>query len=87
MRRATIIIALTFASALGTGAPAMADGGGEPAPSANCIGAVNSGGAQGGSASGEATSLPPGAFGAVTSDALGGPHGLMGVVASSTDCG
>jgi len=87
MRRATIIVALTLASALGTGAPALADAGGEPAPSANCIGASNSGGAQGGFASGEATSLPPGEFGAGTSDALGGPHGLIGLVASSNDCG
>jgi hypothetical protein len=58
-----------------------------PTPSANCIGAVNSGGAQGGFASGAATSLLPGEFGAMTSQALGGPHGLIGVIASSNNCG
>jgi hypothetical protein len=87
MRRATIVVALTLASALGIGAPALADAGGEPALPSNCIGTANSGGAQGGFASGEATTLPPGELGAVTSDVLGGPHGLIGLVASSNDCG
>ena len=51
-------------------------GGGEPAPSANCIGAVNSGGAQGGSASGEATSLPPGARHAAIESRVSASHTL-----------
>jgi hypothetical protein len=56
-----------------------------PATQANCIGEANSNG-NGAFVSGLATTVPPGEFGATTSDTLGGPHGLIGVVASSDDC-
>jgi hypothetical protein len=55
------------------------------APQANCLGGANSGGAQGAFASSQATSLPPGQFGAQTSAALGG--GTIGSIARSNDCG
>jgi hypothetical protein len=86
MRRITLVAAATLTAAL-CGGPAWADAGGQPASQANCIGSANSGGAQGGFASSQATSLPPGQFGAQTSTALGGPHGAIGVVASSNNCG
>jgi hypothetical protein len=56
-----------------------------PAAQANCIGAANSNG-NGAFVSGLATTVPPGEFGVTTRDTLGGPHGLIGVVASSDDC-
>jgi hypothetical protein len=70
---------------LGTSGTAWADAGGVPAQQANCVGEVSSGGSQGRFASGQATTLPPGEFGASTSAALG--HGTIGEVASSNDCG
>ncbi len=82
-----LVLAGIFMALMFGVAQAGADAGGAPAPQANCIGAANSGGAQGAFESGLATTLPPGELGADTSAILGGPHGLIGVVASSNDCG
>jgi hypothetical protein len=82
-RRRSVMAALGVCAALGLGASGTA--GAVPAQQANCIGAANSGGSQGGFASGQATTLPPGEFGASTAEALG--HGTIGEVASSNDCG
>jgi hypothetical protein len=86
MKRLTATFAACAALALSINGAAWADASG-PSPQANCIGATNSNGAQGAFASSLATTLPPGEFGANTSAILGGPHGLIGVVASSNDCG
>ena len=59
---------------------------GTPTSQANCIGVANSSG-QGEFASGLATTVPPPEFGQTTAETLGGPHGLIGVVASTNDCG
>ena len=85
MKRLTVTLGVCAALTLGISGVALADTS-HPAPHANCIGTANSNG-QGAFASGLATTLPPGEFGAVTSATLGGPHGLIGVVASSNDCG
>jgi hypothetical protein len=85
MKRLAVMFGLCAALTLGINGVALADTS-HPAPQANCIGAANSNG-QGAFASGLATTVPPGEFGAVTSETLGGPHGLIGVVASSNDCG
>ena len=82
MRRACAILITVAVAGFASASPASASG---PAPQANCIGMANSLGAQGGFASGQATTLPPGEFGADTSAALGG--GTIGTVASSNDCG
>ncbi len=84
MKRLTLMLGMCAALTLGASGVAMA-GTGHPAPQANCIGAANSNG-QGEFTSGLATTLPPGELGALTSVILGGPHGLIGVVASSNDC-
>jgi hypothetical protein len=86
MKRLTATFGVSGALALGINGAAWADTSG-PSPRANCIGAANSGGAQGAFESGLATTLPAGELGADTSAILGGPHGLIGVVASSNDCG
>jgi hypothetical protein len=86
MKRLTATFAACAALALGINGVAWANTSG-PSPRANCIGAANSGGAQGAFESGLATTLPPGELGADTSAILGGPHGLIGVVASSNHCG
>jgi len=86
MKRLTATFAACAALALGINGGAWADTSG-PSPQANCIGAANSDGAQGAFESGLATTLPPGELGADTSAILGGPHGLIGVVASSNNCG
>jgi hypothetical protein len=85
MKRLTATFGVSGALALGINGAAWADTSG-PSPRANCIGAANSGGAQGAFESGLATTLPPGELGADTSAILGGPHGLIGVVASSNNC-
>jgi hypothetical protein len=64
----------------------VAQAGADTAPQANCIGVANSSG-QGEFASGLATTVPPPEYGQTTAEILGGPHGLIGVVASSNDCG
>jgi len=86
MKRLIATFAACAALALGINGAAWADTSG-PSPQANCIGAANSDGAQGAFESGLATTLPPGELGADTSAILGGPHGLIGVVASSNNCG
>jgi hypothetical protein len=84
MKRLTLMLGMCAALTLGVNGVALADTS-HPSPQANCIGGANSNG-QGEFASGLATTLPPGELGAVTSETLGGPHGLIGVVASSNDC-
>jgi hypothetical protein len=86
-QKRALAAALGACAALGLGAngTAWADAGGVPAQQANCIGAANSGGSQGAFVSGQATTLPPGEFGANTAEAFG--HGTIGEVASSNDCG
>ena len=86
MKRLTATFAACAALALSINGAVWADTSG-PSPQANCIGAANSDGAQGAFESGLATTLPPGELGADTSAILGGPHGLIGVVASSNNCG
>ena len=85
MKWVMVTLGACAALTLGVNGVANADTS-HPAPQANCVGGANSNG-QGEFASSQATTLPPGEFGAATSAALGGPHGLIGVVASSNDCG
>ncbi len=77
---ASMVLALIF------GVAKAGAGAGTPASQANCIGVANSSG-QGEFASGLATTVPPPEFGQTTAEILGGPHGLIGVVASTNDCG
>ena len=84
MKRLALSLATFVALGIGSAGVAYADAN-HPSAHANCIGAANSNG-NGAFVSGLATTVPPGEFGATTSDILGGPHGLIGVVASSDDC-
>jgi hypothetical protein len=82
MKRLALTLTTCAALGISSSGVAYAD---HPSAQANCIGAANSNG-NGAFVSGLATTLPPGELGAMTSDTLGGPHGLIGVVASSNDC-
>jgi hypothetical protein len=88
MTRKPALLAAMFASGLagmlGTGGAAWADGGGVPAPQANCLGKANSGGANGAFIRSIATSGP----GVVGSLAMSfGTSGGAGVPASTNNCG
>ena len=82
MKRLALILATCAALGISSSGVAYAD---HPSAQANCLGAANSNG-NGAFVSGLATTVPPGEFGATTSDTVRGPHGVIGVVASSNDC-
>jgi hypothetical protein len=84
MKRLALTLATCAALGISSGGVAYANAD-HPSAAANCIGAANSNG-NGAFVSGLATTVPPGEFGATTSDTVRGPHGVIGVVASSDDC-
>ena len=82
MKRLALTLATCAALGITSSGVAYAD---HPSSQANCLGAANSNG-NGAFVSGLATTVPPGEFGANTSATVRGPHGVIGVVASSNDC-